>query len=348
MKRFAATTALIISGGYLMFAQAPRADQAGPSILNLLLVIDNLDKSEEFYHRLLGLEANTGDPRARLEWYPESPFLDDIYRHKGDSRNFVLRTPGSDLGLEIEQFSGVKGKRLSTHVQDPGAEQLIFTVNNFHANNIDVLTGWLTKGGAKVLTAGGKPVSVKYGSGTARAILFEDFNGGFVQLVQPDGPPPPRGINGAGPNSYITGVTIAITVEDTEKTARYYREVLGVDVKTDSPFMDEAKRMEVFGLKGAQYRESVVALPEQSPQLHFLEFKGVERKALRPEVADPNAVLVRFDIHDINKFVTRVKAAGGEIVNTSGGPSVNGKTLVLVAKDPNGVYSQFFERNILP
>jgi catechol 2,3-dioxygenase-like lactoylglutathione lyase family enzyme len=351
MKCVATAAALMLAGAYSMFAQspqqAPRGDQ-GPVILNLLSVIDNLDKAEEFYHRLLGLESNVGDPRARLEWYPESPFLDDIYRTKGNSRNFVLRVPGSELGLEIEQFSGTKGKRLNTHLQDPGAQQLIFTLNNFAANNIDVLTGWLTKGGAKVLTAGGKPVSVKYGAGTARAILFEDFNGLFVQLVQPDVPPPPRGINGAGPNSYITGATIAITVDDTEKTARYYREVLGVDVKTDSPFVADAKQMDVFGLKGAQYRESVVALPEKSPQLHFLEFKGVDRKALRPEVADPNAVLVRFDIHDIAKFVTRVKAAGGEITNTSGAPSVNGKTLVLVAKDPNGVYSQFFERNILP
>jgi hypothetical protein len=184
MKRIAAAAVLIVTGGYLMFAQAPqqapRGDQ-GPVILNLLSVIDNLDKAEEFYHRLLGLESNVGDPRARLEWYPESPFLDDIYRTRGNSRNFVLRVPGSDLGLEIEHFSGAKGKRLNTHLQDPGAQQLIFTVNNFTANNIDVLTGWLTKGGAKVLTAGGKPVSVKYGAGTARAILFEDFNGMFVQ-----------------------------------------------------------------------------------------------------------------------------------------------------------------------
>jgi catechol 2,3-dioxygenase-like lactoylglutathione lyase family enzyme len=307
------------------------------------MVTDNLDRAEEFYHRLLGLESNVGDPRARLVWYAESPFLDDIYRHKGNSRNFVLRTPGSELGLEIEQFSDVKGKRLNTHLQDPGALQLIFTVNN-----IDILTGWLSKGGAKVLTAGGKPVSVQYGAGTARAILFEDFNGFFVQLVQPDGPHPPPGVNGASPYSYVTGVTIAITVEDSEKTARYYRDVLGVDVKTDAPFVDDAKQLDVLGQKGAQYRESVVALPEKSPQLHFLEFKGVDRKLLRHEVADPNSILVRFDIHDIAKFVERVKAAGGEIVNTSGGPSVNGKTLVLVTKDPNGVYSQFFERNILP
>lgn len=342
----AATVALMVAGNSILAqgsGPASRTDPAPPAILNLLSVTDNLDKAEEFYHRLLGLESNQGDPRARLVWYKESPFLDDIYRTTGNSRNFILRVPGSDLGLEIEQFSGAKGKRLNTHIQDPGAQQLIFTTYN-----IDILVGWLMKGGAKVLTAGGKPVSVKYGAGTARAILFQDFNGFFVKLVQPDGPPPAPGVNGAPPASYIDGVTIAITVNDTEKTARYYREVLGVDVKTDAPFMADADQMAVLGLKGAQYRESVVALPEKSPPLHFLEFKGVDRKQLNPEVADPNSVLVRFDIHDMTKLLVRVKAAGGEIVNPSGGPNVLGKNLVLVAKDPNGVYSQFFERNILP
>ena len=343
MKRIAMAATLMVCGVLSMFAQGSRTNQGDPVILNLLWVNDNLDKAEDFYHNLLGLESTTGDPRARLVWYDESPFLDDIYRHKGQSRNFILRVPGSDLNLEIEQFNNVKGKRLNTHIQDPGAMQLVFTTNN-----IDILTGWLTKGGAKVLTAGGKPVNIKYAGGTARAILFQDFNGFFVQLVQPDGPPPGPGVNGAPPNSYITGVTINITVDDTEKTARYYKQVLGLDVKTDSPFMDDAKMMEVYGLKGAQVRESMIALAPKSPQLHFLEFKGVERKALHPEVADPNSVLVRFDVHDIKGFTERVKAAGGEIINQSGGPSVNGKTLVLVATDPNGVHSQFFERNILP
>ena len=78
-------------------------------------------------------------------------FLDDMYGVKGKTRNFFLRVPGSDLNLEIEQFSGAKGKRLDTHVQDPGAVQFIFTVNN-----IDLLADWLTKDGAKALSAGGK------------------------------------------------------------------------------------------------------------------------------------------------------------------------------------------------
>ena len=342
MKRIASLTALLAAGALNAVAQAPPAEATGPVILNLLPVTDNLDRAEEFYHRLLGLESPNGDPRARLVWYPQVPFLDDMYGVKGNTRNFFLRVPGSDLNLEIEQFSAARGKRLDTHVQDPGAVQLIFNVNN-----IDLLTGWLTKGGAKVLTAGGAPVSVSGEGGSARAILFEDFNGFFVRLVQRDAPPAGPGANGAPPSSYVTGVIIGVTVDDTEKTARFYRDVLGVDVKTGPSFMAGAQ-MDAFGLKGAQYRESVVAFPEKAPQLHFFEFKGVERKPLHPLVADPNSVLIRIAVRDMESVVARVKAAGGQIMNVSGGATVNGRARWLIVTDPNGAHLQLVDRNALP
>jgi catechol 2,3-dioxygenase-like lactoylglutathione lyase family enzyme len=87
---------------------------------------------------------------------------------------------------------------------------------------------------------------------------------------------------GTAPGPYVTGVTIGVTIDDTEKTARFYRDVLGLDVKTGPSFIADTKQMEAFGLKGAQYRESAVAFPERTPQLHFFEFKGVERKPLHP------------------------------------------------------------------
>jgi hypothetical protein len=116
MKHILAAMALIAALTSLMFAQAPQvAAPTGPVILNLLPVMDDLDKAEVFYHRLLGLESNIGDPRARLAWYPQAPFLDDMYGVKGNTRNFFLRVPNSDLTLEMEQFSGATGKRLNTH-----------------------------------------------------------------------------------------------------------------------------------------------------------------------------------------------------------------------------------------
>ncbi|MEQ1884372.1 MAG: VOC family protein [Bryobacteraceae bacterium] len=322
------------------FAQAPggqpQAEPPVPYILNILPVTDDLDHAEVFYHRLLGLESANGDPRARLVWYPQNPFLDDMYGVKGNTRNFFLRVPGSELNLEIEQFSGTKAKKLETRIQDPGAVQLIFNVND-----IDLLTGWLVKGGAKVLSTGRKPVPVVEPSGPARAILFQDFNNFFVRLIAKDAPPKP--LTGPQP-TYISGVTIGVTVEDTEKTMKFYRDVLGTEVNA-LPYSPDEGHIDAFGLKGAQYRESAVAFAEKTPQLHFFEFKGVDRKPLRPAPADPNSVLIRIAVKDMDSIVARVKQAGGQIMNISGGPTINGRNKWLVVKDPNGIHLQLVDRN---
>ena len=90
-----------------------------------------------------------------------------MYSIKSNTRNFFLKIPGSDLILEPEQFSASRGKRLETHIQDPGAVQLIF-----NTRDIDTLSAWLMQGGVKVLTTGGKPMRVVRGTGAARTILF--------------------------------------------------------------------------------------------------------------------------------------------------------------------------------
>ncbi|MEQ1946745.1 MAG: VOC family protein [Bryobacteraceae bacterium] len=335
-RLFLSTVLAVAASAQAPQGQPPPAEPPLPYILNILPVTDDLDRAEVFYHRLLGLESANGDPRARLTWYPQNPFLDDMYGVKGNTRNFFLRVPGSDLNLEIEQFSGTKAKKLDTRIQDPGAVQLIFSVND-----VDLLTSWLVKGGAKVLSTGRKPVPVVETTGPAHAILFQDFNNFFVRLIQKDTPPQP--LTGPLP-TYISGVTIGVTVEDTEKTMKFYRDVLGIEV-TGLPFSPDEGHIDAFGLKGAQYRESAVAFPEKSPQLHFFEFKGVDRKPLRPAPAEPNSVLIRIAVKDMDSVVARVKQAGGQIMNISGGPTINGRNKWLVVKDPNGIHLQLVDRN---
>jgi predicted enzyme related to lactoylglutathione lyase len=143
-------------------------------------------------------------------------------------------------------------------------------------------------------------------------------------------------------------VSIGVTVDDTEKTARFYRDLLGVDVKTSSSFTSDANRVGAFGLKNAQYRESAVVFPEKTTQLRFFEFKGVDRKPLRPGVADPNSVLIRINVRDIDSMVAKAKAAGGQIMNISGGVTAFGRNRFLVVKDPNGVHLQLLERAPAP
>jgi len=334
MKRIL-IAALILASAPLAFPQgALPADAQLPMILNVLPVMGNLDRTEEFYHRLLGLESNIGDPRARLAWYPNAPFLQDMYAVKGNTRNFFLRAPNSELTFELESFDGTTAKRLDTHIQDPGAMQFIFGTRD-----IDQLTAWITKGGAKVHSIGGKPVGYSDEMGAAHAIEFDDFNGFFVRLVQRDNQPKPEG----APTPFLNGATLGATVEDSEKTAKFYHDILGVEVKLGS-FVSDANTLASYGLKGAQVRESVVVFPDKTPPLHFFEFKGVERKPLRPATADPNSVLIRIAVHDLEGILAKVKAAGGQIMNASGGITVNGRAHWLVVTDPNGIHLQLLER----
>jgi predicted enzyme related to lactoylglutathione lyase len=331
MKRIA-VGALILAMAPCVFAQpGPPPGAALPMILNAIPDVDNLDRAEEFYHRLLGLESTQGDPRARLAWYAVPSFLADMNGVQGKTRNIFLRAPGTEVIFEPRTFDAAKGKRLDTHIQDPGAAQFIFGTRD-----IDQLTAWLTKGGAKVHSAGGKPIvlspeAFSDGGGGGRAIEFDDFSGFFVRLVQRDVAAKPP----LAATAFLNGTTIGATIEDTEKTARFYHDLLGVDVKMGS-FVSDPKVLESYGLKGGQVRESVVAFPDKNPPLHFFEFKGVARKALHPGTADPNSLMIRIAVRDVEGIMGRVKAAGGQIMNVSGGLTINGKVHWLVVRDPDG------------
>ena len=177
---------------------------------------------------------------------------------------------------------------------------------------------------------------------TSQAIEFDDFNGFFVRLVQRDDPSKTAGTG--APTAFITSAMLGATVEDSEKTAKFYHDVLGLDVKLGT-FSSDAKLLESYGLKNAQVRESTVVFSDpKAPPLHFFEFKGADRKPLRPAQADPNSTLIRIAVRDLDGIMAKVKAAGGQIMNASGGITVNGRTHWLVVKDPNGIHLQLLER----
>jgi catechol 2,3-dioxygenase-like lactoylglutathione lyase family enzyme len=315
-------------------AQAPSAPPR-PAIIGYIPQVADLEAAGRFYHDLLGLESMQGDPRARLTWYPTRPFLHEMYGVEGRLRNLALRVPMSDLLIEPIQWSDASGKPLHPRLQDPGATRLILTVSN-----IDTLVGRLKQGGAKALTSGGMPVSVADDTGTKRVILFEDFNGFYVELVQRQALPPraPE----VGPLPYVYGAALSVTVADLDQSARFFREVLGLDVTAETSFRADAKRLQELGLRGALYREAAIAWPDETPQLHLLEVMGVDRKVLEPLVADPNAALVRLNVRDMDSTLAKVKAfPGAKVMNLSGGPYLDGRNLYLIVRVPAaGIYLQ--------
>jgi Glyoxalase/Bleomycin resistance protein/Dioxygenase superfamily len=348
MKSFIGIVAL--SSLLLAVAASPIAGQAtvgnAPaqtiSLVGYMIVPDALEKSAEFYSHLLGLQMPNGDPRARLKWYDVVPFLTEMYGVKERARNFTLGIPGASIGVEPMQWSASKGKLLQPRLQDPGASQLVLTVND-----IDELLMWLTKGGVKVVTAGGKPVGVSTASGKAREVVVQDFHGYYVKLVEPIPLPPGGGANGAPTPSYILGGNVAITVEDTEKTARFYQDVLGLKVEFGDGFQSDANEQTVLGMKSAQYRDSTVQFPGKS-QLHLLEFKTSDRKPIHPGIVDSGAVVLRVQVRGIDVFYEKVKATKATIMSVSGAPYLNGRTRWLMLRDPNNIYVQLVEQPQAP
>jgi predicted enzyme related to lactoylglutathione lyase len=258
-----------------------------------------------------------------------------MYAIPGKIRNFYLRVPVSDMMIEPIQWSDAKGKPLNPRMQDPGATRLILNVNN-----IDVLTDRLRQGGAKVISAGGKPLTLTDETGRKRVIVFEDFNGFFVELVQRE-PLPPR-TGDAPPTFYIDRSDFALTVSDLDKSAKFYGEILGLQVKTDASFRTDAKRLDALGMKEAQYREATVVWPDKTPQVRLVEFKGIDRKPLTPLVPDPCSTILRINVRDVDSILAKVKTfPDAKIMNVSGRPTLQGRTVFVIVRAPGGTYLQF-------
>lgn len=309
-----------VSAGVIALAQAPPLQQqtARPVIVDYLPQVDDLDKSELFYHQLLGLESNSGDPRARLGYYPGNPFLNDMYGVAGNIKNFYLLVPVSGLMIEPIQWSEAKGKALSPNFQDPGSTSMVLTVNN-----IDALADRLQKAGVKILTAGGKPVNVTQAGGTSRVLVVQDFNGFFVELVQP--PPGGAGRGNAPPTYYINNASFVLTVDNVETAAKFYQDVMGLTVTVDPAFHAEPDRLAALGMRGAEYRQASVAWPDKTPQMQLVQFRGLPTKPIAPLVADPNSTVFRIFVSNIDTMTAKVKAfPGAKIMNLGGQAYANG------------------------
>jgi len=96
----------------------------------------------------------------------------------------------------------------------------------------------------------------------------------------------------AAPVAMSLGVTIGRHVDDTEKVGAIYKDVIGVDVKTDAAFLSDPSSSSFWAERRAVPRERRRA-PRQDSAAAICLIKGVDRKPLHPEVADPNSILLR-------------------------------------------------------
>ena len=259
---------------------------------NFIHVVANLDRSIEFYHDALGLEM-TGAPGPRA--FSANAVVSSLYDAPGaQSRVASFKIPDSPMAVEIVEFQGLNATPVRPRFFDPGAITLTLLVKDVEA----VKTRLSRIKGLEWISAGMGQVKVS------------DPDGIFVTLVQPRGdfPEPPK------------AVRLGVTVEDLDKTTRFYREALG------------------FTGRGG-----LLEVPGDAFPVDFTAPKYADRKPVHSEIHDPGSGVLRLRVGDFDAVVKALKAAGATVVSAGGEPVNLGRNRAVILRDRNNLFVQVLE-----
>lgn len=292
-------------------------------------IVGDLDKAIAFYRDGIGLDVMGSPANADT-----NPALRNMFGlPDAQIRWMIGRPPAMRTGVEMVEIRNAAGRAVDRRIQDPGAFTLIVVVRD-----VDAVLARVMRLGAPIVTSGGVPVTFG-NSPRVRAVIVKDPDGHFVQLTQPD-PVPPASVPDP-PN--VIGVRVRLTVEDAEKAMQLYWDALGIRGLTPGTFNSDKAVLDLLGVKGGQYRLSTAQVPTTGLRLDFLDFKGVERRAVRASIQDPGSTRMQLQVRDVDEAVAMLKRDGGAVVS-SGGTTVElpgrggATTKVAIVRDPNNLF----------
>jgi catechol 2,3-dioxygenase-like lactoylglutathione lyase family enzyme len=244
------------------------------------------------------------------------------------------RMPGVRCGIELVEFANVDRQPVRRRYQDPGAATIILLVRD-----IDAAFASLKKGGVRIVTTGGAPISMSTANRT-RALIVQDPDGHFVELAQID-PMPATTVAAA---SNVIGIRLRLTVADVDQALAYYRNVLGIQ-GTARPFVRSPSVMAMTGLPDAgEYQLATIQMPGSALIFEVMGFKGLDSaKAPVPSrVQDPGSFRLQLTMGSIDAALATLKNAGARVISTGGVPvhmSFGGRPWQLsVVPDANNLF----------
>jgi len=308
---------------------APGAAPPGEVVVgsgNYSPIVSDLDKAIDFYGNLLGLTvppAQTPGPRP----FSTDPAIRNMFGIlSAQLRWVVARVPGPNLGVEMVEAKDIDRKPSNPRPQDPGSMTLVLIVRD-----IDKAFAPLKSAGVPVVTPGGAPVT--FGANKARGVIVRDPDGHFVELLQPS----PLPETTAPPESNILDARVRITVADTDKTMKLYRDQFEFQPQLGS--FGTIPLLDLMGLKDAQVRLTTAQVPGSALRMEFVEIKGVDRSPIRPRIQDPGATRLQIRVKDLDATIGKLKTSGSTVVSAGGVPAtLQGGIRAAIMPDPDGLY----------
>jgi predicted enzyme related to lactoylglutathione lyase len=292
---------------------------------NFSHIVADMDRAVIFYEEVLQLEPDTlptefsGNPAImRLGNTPG-----------GQSRIATFNIPGSELGVELIEYTDIDRQPIQTRFQDPGAALVQLRVKN-----LDGILARLENSQGQIWTPSGEPVSV---GGNGRIIFLKDPDGFFVEVIEGEAPD-----TAAAGNVY--GGNFELIINDTDQNAAFYRDGLGLDPQVSDGFDDTVLLTNTVNALGAGFRRTVLTLNDTQLNMAFLEFQGINRKPMNSRVQDPGTSILQIITDDVIAMSEQIVAAGGTLVPLDGPVDFGGGRYISLLRDPNNLFIELMGR----
>ncbi len=293
-------------------------------------VVADVNKSVEFYRKGLNLEVVSAP----------APLTSSAIVQKAVSMNpaakatsATLGIPGSNLQLQLIQFSGIEGKAFTQRLYDPGVTRFSIQVRD-----IDKAFNQVKDLGIIVDTTSAGPVYTQRPRNNTRAVMMRDPDGFVFEFVQGD----PLQKSDVPASSNIYNARSSLALENMEKSFAFYRDLLGFVVMNQPGDINDA----VLALEGTPRARarSVGSMPPGSNNMWVLwEFRDIERTKRVPNVQDPGASAVSFEVENLPALLGRLKAAGVVIETQGAAPVALGSRLGALVRSPDGLLVELVE-----
>jgi len=318
--------------------------------------IGNTELMIHFYHDLIGLGLLGPRERARpfgskltgpalLEFVQLATGVPNPMEAR--NRAVILPIPGTSAGKGSEMaIEAIEIKNIESHpykpaMSDPGASHIKLIVRDID-KTLAVLKDELTP----IITIGEKPLALENYPGIAgkiRAIFVRDPDGYPVELMEVNPPP----ASTAPPESNILGARIAMVVDNLETTCRWFQTLVpALQFWLNPSWTGDKTYADLTGTTG-QFRMAMALIPGSPVVMEFIEYKGHNRKFVRPHIQDPGSAHILFMSKDVDIVIPRMKAAGIKTMGSTNAPVFIGPTTrSFFITDPDGFWAEFMDNGV--
>jgi catechol 2,3-dioxygenase-like lactoylglutathione lyase family enzyme len=309
-------------------AAAPQGRMLQPRLI--IHVVQDLEKSVAFYTDAVGYDVLSAPAELKASTLVHKAVATSPTAR---ARAATLHIPGSNLQLQLLQFTGVEGKPFTQHHYDPG-------VTRFSVQVRDVYKAFnrVKDRGVTIDSTSAGPVYTQRPNNNTQAVMMRDPDGFVLEFVEAGVMPP----TDVPESSNVYNARASLAVDQLDAATAFYRDLLGFEVNPPNKANDAVLALE--GTPRASVRLARSTPPGSNNVWFLWEFSDIERVKHAPDVHDPGASAISLQVENLPALLGRMQAAGVTIETTGATPVAlgDGHRGALV-RSPDGLLVELVE-----